>query len=151
MASLAHWMFSDVVALRYFGFLSCIPLYAIACMSTDNFAPCRLYSAGMLRSMASGNSFSAPSFARQSLSSFPWFPSWPFTHWKVVVADILFRRYAAFLKKSAFLILIQPQSSHSLRNIVRPSIVYFESDIILIGQFVGTTEAVTIIAVISLI
>ena len=94
----------------------------VACVNVASFASWRLYSFGISRSRWSSSFFSAPSFAKLSLSSFSLVPLWPFTHWKCVVAVLLFSRYAAFLKRVAFFIPVHPSSSQSLRFIVSPSV-----------------------------
>lgn len=96
-----------------------------------------------------GSSLSAPSFVRQSLSLLPMLPLWPFVHWKVVGAVLLFSVYAAFLNSFLFLMPIHPLSSHSLRWVVRLLIVYLESVMILRGQLAWTASAAMMTAAIS--
>jgi hypothetical protein len=91
----------------------------------------------------------APSLASRLLSSFPRTPSCPLTHWKSVVAMRLRSRNAALLKRGAFLMPIQPLFSQEGRCVVRPSMAYLESDIIVKGQNFGTDAAATMIAAIS--
>src|SRR5260221_3989164 len=97
----------------------------------------------MLRSRSSGVGFAAPSFASLLACSFPSTPSWPLTHLKRVGAVRLRSRYAVFLNRGAFLTRIRPCFSHTGRCVVRPSIVYLESDIISRCWDSGT-EATTI-------
>lgn len=104
---------------------------------------------GISRDRMSASGLSAPSLARRSLSSFPSVPSCPLIHLKSVVAIRLRRTCAAYLKKSAFLIPIHPSFSHVGRWVVRPSMAYFESDIIVRGQNLGIDEAATMMAAIS--
>jgi len=56
-------------------FLSSIPLYAVACVKVDSFAPWTSNSLGMSRFSRSGFLLSTPCFASASLSSLPWTPS----------------------------------------------------------------------------
>ena len=106
MASRAFCRFPLVVFLVGVFLESFIPLYAIAWVSADSFAPCTSNSIGMARSIGSSLFFLAPSFARRLLPSFPSIPSWPLTHLKVVGAVQVLRRWAAFWKWAAFLIPI---------------------------------------------
>ena len=69
-----------------------------------------------------------------------------FTHVKVVRADHLLSRKAAFWNRLAFFIPIQPQSSQFYRCFVSPSIVYLESIMISSGQKCCTPLITTIIA-----
>jgi hypothetical protein len=118
-------------------------------VSVISFAPCRFSSSGTSRSSTSLGGFSAPSFARQLLSSFPSTPLWPFVQRSDVVAILWQRRAVAFLKKGAFFIPIQPLFSHSSRFVVRPSITYFESVTIVSGCDFGTAATAIITATIS--
>lgn len=120
-----------VVDLRDIGFSNSLkPLYARACVTFDSFAPCTSKWAGTSSEKSSGSSLSAPCFARASHFSLPSSPLWPLTHLKVVGADRFLRRYAALLNQSLFLTSIHPLSSHSVRCLVRPSMMYLESVII---------------------
>ena len=125
-----------------------MPLYARACVSVAILAPCRSNSFGISRSRLSGAGLLAPSLASLSLSSFP-FPSCPLIHWKEVVAMRCFSMCAAFLKKGAFFIPIQPLSSHSLRCFVRPFMAYMESVMIFRGMNFGMVLAAFRIATTS--
>src|SRR5258708_27003548 len=91
-------------------------------------APCTLNSVGILRSSSTFLSLSAPSFANLLLSSFPGVPLWPLTHVKVVLADLLLSRCAAFLNRLVFFFSVQPWSSHFARCLVRLSMMYLKSD-----------------------
>src|SRR5712672_2324075 len=102
-----------------------------------NLVPCRSNSLGTSRGRVSSLGLFAPSLASWSLYSFPRVPLWPLTHWKLVVAERFQSRKAALLKRLAFLMPIHPWSSHVCRCVVRPSIAYFESDIIVSGQNPG--------------
>jgi hypothetical protein len=66
-----------------------------------------------------------------------------------VVAMRLRSRKAARLKRSAFLIPIQPLSSQVCRYVVRPSIAYLESDMIVRGQNFGKESMAAMMAAIS--
>lgn len=103
-------------------------------------------SGGIARFRWSGSGFCAPSLARASLCSFPLSPLWPLTHLKWVVVVRCFSKCAAFLKKFAFFILIQPASSHQLRCVVSPSMTYFESVTIMCGTKWGTVWMAAIVA-----
>ena len=147
IAFLAIWRFLTVVFHGSHGFqFSLIPWYAVACDSEANFAPCRSNSLGISRDRESVFGLFAPSLVRRSLSSFPRVPLWPLTHWKSVVAVRLRSRKAALLNRSAFLMPIQPLSSHVCRCVVRPSIAYLESDIIVRGQKLGKESMAAIMA-----
>ena len=65
-----------------------IPLYAVACVRVGSFAPWTSKSVGTSRFRGSGHHLFAPCFASASLPSLPGFPSCPFTHCMVVVADL---------------------------------------------------------------
>lgn len=69
-----------------------MPLWANACVKLVNFAPCKSYSGRISSGRVLGSSFSAPSFANLSPSSFPRLPLWPFTHSKKVGAVQCLRR-----------------------------------------------------------
>lgn len=96
----------------------------MAWVSIASLAPWRSNSSEMSRERLSGISFPAPIFASLLLSSFPRVPWWPFTHLKAVSTNLLLRRYAALLKNSMLLILIQPLSSQSWRCLVNPFMMY---------------------------
>jgi hypothetical protein len=115
MASWVSCRFCVVEFLSLVLFFSMIPLYALACMSVDNFAPCRSNSLGISRFSLSASHLLAPCFARRLLSSFPWMPLWPLTHCRVVFAAWYHNRWADFLKKGAFFIPIHPSSSQVCR------------------------------------
>jgi len=55
-------------------FCSRIPLYAVACVKVESFAPCMSKSMGISRFRGSGVHLFAPCFANASLPSFPWIP-----------------------------------------------------------------------------
>ena len=69
-----------VAGLVYGPLFSSMPLYAVACVSVANLAPCRSNSFGISRFSSSGATLFAPSLANLSLSSFPSMPLCPFTH-----------------------------------------------------------------------
>ena len=127
MASLVIWRFLSVVGRGVGCWDSFIPLYARAWVSVFSFAPCMSNSTGMVRSIQSSVSFTAPSFARRSLSLLPSILSCPLTHLKDVGAVHFLKRWATFLKRGAFFIPIHPLSSHVPRCVVSPLITYFES------------------------
>ena len=87
-------------------FLSRIPLYAVAWVREKSFAPWTSNSLGMSRFRGLGFCLFAPCFASASLPSLPWVPLCPFTHFRVVLADLYLIRCAAFLKSLAFFIPI---------------------------------------------
>ena len=123
-----------LVVLRGTDFLfSRIPLYAVACVREESFAPGTSKSIGIARSRGSGIRLFAPCFARALLPSFPQIPLWPLTHFMVVLADLYLIRWAAFLNRLAFFIPIQPSFSQDSRWVVSPSMTYLESVSILIG------------------
>ena len=147
IASLVVWRFLVVVWRGSCGFfVSRIPWYAVACVIEANFAPWRSNSLGISRCRMSAFGLFVPSLARRSLSSFPWVPLWPLTHWKSVVTMRLRRRKAAHLNRSAFLTPIQPLSSQVCKCVVRPSMAYLESDIIVRGQNFGKESMATMMA-----
>ena len=86
IAMRASCRFPSEVFLTSGRFLSRIPLYAVACIRADSFAPWTLNSYGISRFSASGVLLSAPRFASILLSLLPWTPLCPFTHCK----DIFF-------------------------------------------------------------
>ena len=127
-------MFLFMPVLPKWGVFSCIPQYAIAWDIEVSLAPWMLKFRGMLWSSWSGTCLFAPSTASLMLSVWPGVPVFPATHWKVVIADLCFRRKVAFLNMSAFHILIQPWSSQSHKCLISPSITYMESVLISSGQ-----------------
>ena len=123
-----------------------IPLYAFACVSAASFAPCVSNSTGISRFRGSGSGLLAPCLARRSLSSFLMVPLWPFVHWKIVLADRIRSRCAAFLKRFTFFIPIQPSFSQFSRCVVRPLMMYSESVMIFRGWHGSVAFAAAIIA-----
>ncbi len=118
-------------------------------MRVASLAPCRSNSLGISRSSASLCSFSAPCLANRSLCLLPRFSAWPLIHLKLVTVDLFLSRYAAFLKKGAFLTSVQPLSSQSPRWDVRPLMAYIKSIAIIIDWYLGIFSAAVIIAQIS--
>ena len=149
---IVFWVSLRLLFVTFLGsgfFLSSIPLYAIACVRVASLAPCMSNSSGISRSSSSGSCLFAPSLARQSLSSFPTVPLWPFIHWNIVFTVLSLRRWAAFLNSGVFLILIHPLSSHLFRFEVRPSMTYLESVAIFKGWYGAVAAAAAITAAIS--
>jgi|SRR6267142_874482 len=103
-------------------------------------APCRSNSLGIVSSRRSGSGFIAPSLASLSASSLPKELLWPFIHLKDVVVIRCLREAAAFLKKDAFFMPIQPSSSQELSESVSPLMVYFESEMMIRGKNFGIAE-----------
>jgi len=131
------------------GLRSLIPLYVVACVIVDSLAPWRSNSFGMLRSRLSWTGLFTASLASRSASSLPALPAWPLVHWKDVGAMRCFRTLAVVLKSAAFLMPIHPLSSQVLRCLVRPSMAYRESEMILRGNNFGIAVAALRIATIS--
>ena len=94
--------FSSEVFLISGCFLSRMPLYAVACIRVDSFAPCMLNSLGISRFSRSGFHLFTPCLASISLSSLPWILSCPLIHCRVILADLCLIRCATFLKNSVF-------------------------------------------------
>jgi hypothetical protein len=61
----------------------------------------------------------------------------------------LLRRYAAFLKRLAFLMPIHPVFCQFLRYVIRPLMAYLESVFIIRGQKVGMVVVALIMAATS--
>ena len=116
------------------GAFSHIPQYAITWDIEVSLAPWMSKFVGMLRSSWSSMCLFAPSTASLMLSVWPGVPAFPVAHWKVVIANLHFRRKVAFLNMSALHIPIQPWSSQSCKCLVSPSITYMESVLISSGQ-----------------
>lgn len=81
-------VFVLVLCLSSFCFRSCIPLYATVCDRVVSFVSYRLKCGGMMRSMSSIMSFLLDFLAMASAFLLPRLPLWPFTHIKVVGADL---------------------------------------------------------------
>ncbi len=96
-------------------------------------------SPGLTISVLAGTASSAPSCAlypaRVSAPSFPVSPLWPFIHWKYIRVPCCLSAAMVTFQTSLFIMPIQPQSSHLFRWKQRPSIIYLESDIVLIVLF----------------
>jgi len=133
---MAIWMscrFFSEVFCGLVCFLSRMPLYTVACVSVGSFAPWMSKSLGISRFRGSGVCLFAPCFASVLLPSLPWTLLCPFTHCRVVLADLYLIRWAAFLNNFAFFMPIYLSFSHDSRWVVSPSITYLESVIILTG------------------
>jgi len=125
--------FSSEVFLTSGCFLSRMPLYAVACVRVNSFAPCILNSLGISRFSGSRFCLFAPCLASVLLFSLPQILLYPLTHCRVILADLCLIRCAAFLKNSAFFMSIHPSFSQFSRWVVSPSITYLESMYILVS------------------
>lgn len=126
-----------------------IPLYACACVISDSAAPCRLNLSGTERSIISSFGLFAPSFAKRSACSLPWWPLCPLTHINDVCADLFLRWYVVAFRYSLFSTFIQPLFSQSGKFFVSPSIAYLESVTIVIGMYGAVCCSAMSIAAIS--
>jgi len=133
MAVWVSCMFFLVVFLGSDWFCSRISLYTVACVRDGSFAPVMSNSSGISRFKGSGCCLFAPSFASALLPSLPWTPLCPFTHCRVVLADLYLIKCAAFLNSLAFFMPIHPSFSQVSRWVIKPSMTYLESVQILTG------------------
>ena len=111
--------------------------------------PWRSNSFGISKDRVSCIGLFAPSLARWVHSSSPVASLSSLDNLNSVVAILLHSRWTVFLKKAAFLMLIQPLSSQVCRCFVRLLMAYLNSVIIVMGQKCGTDSTAIRMAAIS--
>lgn len=127
-----------VCGLGGVGFCSCRPLYRVAWVMVEIWAPLGRYRwMAVGRGGASSSGRSAPSAARRSAWLFPSESRCPFTHWKRVGAVRARQREIMARKRSPLSTPIHPFASHLGAFLMIPVRQYMESEMIVRGATVG--------------